>query len=251
MLGDVPSDQVPSHLAIADIFVFASAAETQGMVVLEAMAAGLPVVAVNSSASTLSSRPAAPAMPRRRTSRSGPTRCNGLMVARTERESMGAAAREAAAKYSIEAFSEPGLVDLPGRHRRQPRALGAMRPSGAVKNVHVQPFRDVRCPTQHDASHRQDGRRAVIRRVLDERPLCAISMGNRAALNGGARLWAGCGWICFSGKTLARHQDARMCHSSGSGHGFPAGPAASKAWTDIVCSPNREANAPTGRTNVA
>ena len=34
---------------MADIFVFASKSETQGMVILEAMSAGLPVVAIRSS----------------------------------------------------------------------------------------------------------------------------------------------------------------------------------------------------------
>ncbi|PJE32927.1 Alpha-monoglucosyldiacylglycerol synthase [Pseudooceanicola marinus] len=106
MLGDVPSDEVPSHLAIADIFVFASAAETQGMVVLEAMAAGLPVVAVNSSGidAFVKTRCTGYATPENLAIWTDTL--HGLMVARTERESMGAAAGEAAAKYSIEAFSE-------------------------------------------------------------------------------------------------------------------------------------------------
>lgn len=49
LLGRVPYEEVPAYLAIADIFVYASSSETQGMVILEAMAAGLPVVAVNAS----------------------------------------------------------------------------------------------------------------------------------------------------------------------------------------------------------
>jgi len=47
--GAIPPDDVPVWLKLADVFVFASKSETQGMVILEAMAAGLPVVAVRSS----------------------------------------------------------------------------------------------------------------------------------------------------------------------------------------------------------
>ncbi|OWU83795.1 hypothetical protein ATO6_15275 [Oceanicola sp. 22II-s10i] len=106
MLGDVSADDVPAHLAISDIFVFASAAETQGMVVLEAMAAGLPVVAVNSSGidAFVETRQTGYATPENLAIWTDSL--HGLMVARAERKSMGAAAREAAAKYSIEAFSE-------------------------------------------------------------------------------------------------------------------------------------------------
>jgi glycosyltransferase involved in cell wall biosynthesis len=45
--GKVPFEEVPAYLKAADIFSFASITETQGLVTLEAMAAGLPVVAVN------------------------------------------------------------------------------------------------------------------------------------------------------------------------------------------------------------
>ncbi len=44
--GVLPFDEVPSYLKAADLFVFASVTETQGLVTMEAMAADLPVVAV-------------------------------------------------------------------------------------------------------------------------------------------------------------------------------------------------------------
>ncbi|MEX1056816.1 MAG: glycosyltransferase, partial [Natronospirillum sp.] len=49
LVGQVPPDQMPHYYQIADLFVFASKSETQGMVILEAMSVGLPVVAVRSS----------------------------------------------------------------------------------------------------------------------------------------------------------------------------------------------------------
>lgn len=49
LLGDVPPDAVYQYYLAADIFVFTSKSETQGMVLLEAMAGNCPVVAVLSS----------------------------------------------------------------------------------------------------------------------------------------------------------------------------------------------------------
>jgi 1,2-diacylglycerol 3-alpha-glucosyltransferase len=49
MTGGVDPDAVSNYLVAADIFCFASVAEAQGLVTLEAMAAGLPVAAVDGS----------------------------------------------------------------------------------------------------------------------------------------------------------------------------------------------------------
>ncbi|MFZ6030163.1 MAG: glycosyltransferase family 4 protein [Chloroflexota bacterium] len=48
-VGEVPFDEVPAFLKAADFFAFASVTETQGLVTVEAMAAGLPVVAIDAS----------------------------------------------------------------------------------------------------------------------------------------------------------------------------------------------------------
>ncbi|HSL47089.1 MAG TPA: glycosyltransferase family 4 protein [Anaerolineales bacterium] len=47
--GAVPFEEIPTYLKAADVFSFASVTETQGLVTIEAMAAGLPVVAVDGS----------------------------------------------------------------------------------------------------------------------------------------------------------------------------------------------------------
>jgi glycosyltransferase involved in cell wall biosynthesis len=48
-VGGVPHEAVVRYYQAADVFVFASMTETQGLAVLEAMAVGLPVVAVRAS----------------------------------------------------------------------------------------------------------------------------------------------------------------------------------------------------------
>jgi glycosyltransferase involved in cell wall biosynthesis len=47
--GSLPFEEVPCYLKSADMFTFASVTETQGLVTIEAMAAGLPIVAVDGS----------------------------------------------------------------------------------------------------------------------------------------------------------------------------------------------------------
>ena len=46
-IGSLPYEEIPAYLKAADLFGFASTAETQGLVTMEAVAAGLPVVAVD------------------------------------------------------------------------------------------------------------------------------------------------------------------------------------------------------------
>lgn len=47
--GELPFDDIPAYLKAADLFAFASTTETQGLVTMEALAAGLPVAAVDAS----------------------------------------------------------------------------------------------------------------------------------------------------------------------------------------------------------
>lgn len=49
LVGSVPPEEMATYCRLGDLFVFASRSETQGMVILEAMAGGMPVVAVRSS----------------------------------------------------------------------------------------------------------------------------------------------------------------------------------------------------------
>lgn len=48
--GAIPHEEVPHYVAAADLFVFSSQSDTQGLVLIEAMAAGLPIVAVDAPA---------------------------------------------------------------------------------------------------------------------------------------------------------------------------------------------------------
>lgn len=48
-LGSIPNQEITAHMAASDCFVFASKTETQGIVILEAMAARTPVVALRAS----------------------------------------------------------------------------------------------------------------------------------------------------------------------------------------------------------
>ena len=48
-MGKVENEQIAAYLKACDLFAFSSKSETQGIVLLEAMAAGKPIVAVKAS----------------------------------------------------------------------------------------------------------------------------------------------------------------------------------------------------------
>ncbi|MBE5876865.1 MAG: glycosyltransferase family 4 protein [Lachnospiraceae bacterium] len=47
LVGNVPNEEIPDYMAASDMFLFTSQSETQGIVILEAMAVGTPVVALD------------------------------------------------------------------------------------------------------------------------------------------------------------------------------------------------------------
>ena len=48
-VGSVPNEEIKNYCRASDLFLFSSRSETQGIVLLEAMASGTPVVAVRAS----------------------------------------------------------------------------------------------------------------------------------------------------------------------------------------------------------
>jgi 1,2-diacylglycerol 3-alpha-glucosyltransferase len=49
--GPIPHSEVPHYAAASDLFVFTSKTDTQGLVLVESMAAGTPVVAIDADSS--------------------------------------------------------------------------------------------------------------------------------------------------------------------------------------------------------
>ena len=105
LLGSVPATDIPEYLQLADLFVFSSVSETQGMVVLEAMAAGLPVVAVNSSGVDAFVKDRRTGILTVEDVEVWADAVHTLFVNGTERLAMSRKAFEEAQRYSIEKFS--------------------------------------------------------------------------------------------------------------------------------------------------
>jgi len=105
LLGVVPPHEIAQYLSLADLFVFASVSETQGMVVLEAMAAGLPVVAVNASGVDAFVQNRLTGMLTEEDVEAWTDAVHALLINRSERRTMARAALEEAQQHSVEQFS--------------------------------------------------------------------------------------------------------------------------------------------------
>jgi glycosyltransferase involved in cell wall biosynthesis len=105
LVGSVPEHEIPDYLGLSDLFVFASTSETQGMVILEAMAAGLPVVAVNASGVDAFVQNRRTGVLTEEDVEVWTDAVHALLVNRSERNSMARAALEEARQHSVERFS--------------------------------------------------------------------------------------------------------------------------------------------------
>ncbi len=107
----VPFEQVVDELNRADLFVFSSTTETQGLVVLEAMAAGLPLVLVESKALTYFVNPDKDCIVVPEDEEAMASAILALINNPDRLRAMGRAARQNAEKYSIPTLTSR-LVDV-------------------------------------------------------------------------------------------------------------------------------------------
>ncbi|MEX2529539.1 MAG: glycosyltransferase [Gemmatimonadota bacterium] len=124
MPGAVAPEDLPVYYGLADVFVFASTTETQGMVVLEAMAAGLPVVAVRASGIDDFVQDGITGYKTRPDRTEWAHRVRSVLTDGERRESMGRAAREVAREHDIDRFSGEIAAfhaEAVAHHRAPPR----------------------------------------------------------------------------------------------------------------------------------
>lgn len=105
LVGSVPMQDIPAYLALAQLFVFTSVSETQGMVILEAMAAGLPIVAVNATGVDAFVQNRRTGLLTEEDLDAWTDAVHALLVNRSERQTMARAAFEEAQTHSIERFA--------------------------------------------------------------------------------------------------------------------------------------------------
>lgn len=105
LLGSVAPAEMPLYYGLGDLFVFTSKSETQGMVLLEAMAAGLPVVAVRSSGTDDVIREGFNGYKTAGNQSAWMARISELMGDETLRRRLGVNARDFAREYSVERFA--------------------------------------------------------------------------------------------------------------------------------------------------
>lgn len=105
LLGSVAPEDMPVYYRLGDVFVFASKSETQGMVITEAMAAGMPVVAIRSSGIDDAITEGINGFKTPENQRLWQAAVAKLITDQGLREHMGARARESAKAHSIDHFT--------------------------------------------------------------------------------------------------------------------------------------------------
>jgi len=109
--GMVPFERVVDELSLADLFIFSSTSETQGLVVLEAMAAGLPLVMVESKALLYFVNPGEDCVVTSENEEEMVAAILSLINDPERLRAMGRSARKNAEKYSIPALTSR-LLDV-------------------------------------------------------------------------------------------------------------------------------------------
>jgi glycosyltransferase involved in cell wall biosynthesis len=104
--GNMPHQEVVAYLKAADIFCFASITETQGLVTMEALAAGLPVVAVDAAGTNDVMENRREGFLTENNSEALAQAINQLIIDKSLREQFKAAAHKRAESLSIEAQAQ-------------------------------------------------------------------------------------------------------------------------------------------------
>ncbi|HLU61957.1 MAG TPA: glycosyltransferase [Gammaproteobacteria bacterium] len=126
LAGAVKPEVIPRYYHLGDLFLFASKTETQGMVLLEAMAAGLPCIAVRSSGIDDVIRDGVTGFKTAEDRRAWCRRVRELLECEPLRREMSEAAVAFARNHSIDRFTESVLAIY--AHllaKRARRAMGA------------------------------------------------------------------------------------------------------------------------------
>ncbi|HEX6383483.1 MAG TPA: glycosyltransferase [Anaerolineae bacterium] len=125
--GPVPYDEVPNYLAAADIFVTASVTEVHPLTVIEAMATGLPVVAISSPGLLDTVESGHSGILTTQPEGGLAAALVGLAMNPERRQQMGAAARTASERFDIRntvartlALYEELYVSRPDLQRKRP-----------------------------------------------------------------------------------------------------------------------------------
>ena len=106
LIGVLPPDEISNFYLIADVFVFASKSETQGIVLSEAMAGGCPVVAVASGGVNDIVTDGRDGFVTNDDAAEWAGRVAALLTDGEKRARMSANARESAKEFSLEAIAE-------------------------------------------------------------------------------------------------------------------------------------------------